>query len=70
MLNAWNRPDYRDLAEECRRLAASTLSGQMKKRYLLMAKDYTLLADVEEQAHASCTRPRLQQMPRTPEPLT
>jgi hypothetical protein len=69
MLNAWNRPD-RDLAEECRRLAASALSGQMKKRYLLMARDYSLLADVEEQGHASCTRPRLQQMPRTPEPLT
>jgi len=45
MLDAWTRSDYRDLAEECRRLAASTLSDQMKKRYLLMAKDYTLLAD-------------------------
>jgi hypothetical protein len=70
MLNAWSRPDYRDLAEECRRLAASTLSGQLKYRYLLMAKDYTLLAHVEEQAHVSCTRPRLQQISRTPEPLT
>jgi hypothetical protein len=51
MLDAWTRPDYRYLAEECRRLAASTLSGQMKKRYLLMAKDYTLLSDLEEQAY-------------------
>jgi hypothetical protein len=42
---------YRDLAEECRRLARDTLSGQMKSRYLLMAKDYALLADVEEQSH-------------------
>jgi len=41
----------RDLAEECRRLAASTLSGQLKKRYLLMAKDYTLLADMAEQTY-------------------
>ena len=41
----------RDLAEECRRLAASTLSGQLKKRYLLMAKDYTLLADMVEQMY-------------------
>jgi len=70
MLNAWNRPDYRDLAEECRRLASSTLSGQMKKRYLLMSKDYTLLADVEEQAHTSCTEPRLQKMPSTSESPT
>jgi hypothetical protein len=58
MLDAWNRPDYRDLAEECRRLAASTLSDQMKRRYLLMAKDYTLLADIEMQGHAFRTKPR------------
>jgi hypothetical protein len=71
MLDKWNRAErYRDRAEECCRLATSTLSSQMKKRYLLMAKDYTLLTDVEEQAHASCTRQRLQQMPGTPEPLT
>jgi hypothetical protein len=69
MLNAWNRPDYRDLAEECRRLAASTLSDQMRNRYLLMAKDYTLLADVEEQARASHTRTELWSTQRTPEPL-
>jgi hypothetical protein len=59
MLDAWSRPDYRDLAEECRRLAASTFSGQMKNRYLLMAKDYTLLADVESQEHACRTKPRM-----------
>ena len=45
----------RDLAEECRRLAASTLSDQMKKRYLLMAKDYTLLADLEKHGRACRT---------------
>jgi hypothetical protein len=71
MLDMCNRAEhYRDLAEECRRLATSTLSRQMKKRYLLMAKDYILLADVEEQAHTSCTVPRLQKMPSTSEPPT
>jgi hypothetical protein len=60
MLNAWNRAEhYRDLAEECRGLATTTCSSRMKKRYLLMAQDYILLADVEEQAHACCARPRL-----------
>jgi hypothetical protein len=48
MLDAWNRPDNRDLAEECRRLAASTLSDQMKKRYLLMAERYSTLAEADE----------------------
>jgi hypothetical protein len=63
------RTPQRDLAEECRRLAASTLSDQMKKRYLLMAKDYILLADVEEQSRAFHTRTELRSMQRTPEPL-
>jgi len=50
MLDAWNRAEHcRDLAEECRRLATITLSSQMKKCYLLMAKDCVLLADIEEQ---------------------
>ena len=71
MLDTWNRPEhYRDLAEECRRLAISALSSQMKSRYLFMAKDYILLADVEEQAHTSCTEPRLQKMPSTSESPT
>jgi len=52
MLDLWHRAEhYRDLAEECRRLAATSFSSQMKSRYLLMAKDYILLADVEEQTH-------------------
>jgi hypothetical protein len=58
MLDTWSRPDYRDLAEECRRLAASTPADQMKKRYLLRAKDYTLLADIEKQERACRTKPR------------
>jgi hypothetical protein len=39
----------------------------MKRRYLLMAKDYSLLTDVEEQEQAYCTRRQLQEIPRTPE---
>jgi hypothetical protein len=70
MLDTLNRAErYRDLAQECRHLAATTLSSQMKDRYLLMANDYIWLADVEDQAHA-CTRRRLERMPRTREPLS
>jgi hypothetical protein len=69
MLDTLNRAErYRDLAEECRRLAITTLSSQMKNRYSLMAKDYFLLAEVEDQAHAF-TRRRLESMPRVREPL-
>jgi hypothetical protein len=69
MLDTLNRAErYRDLAEECRRLAITTLSSQMKTRYYLMAKDYILLADVEDQADAF-TRQRLERMPRIREPL-
>ena len=68
MSDAWNRAEYfRDLAEECRRRATGTLSSRMKKRYLVMARDYIVLADVEEQAHRA--RPRLRKMPRPPERL-
>jgi hypothetical protein len=53
MLDTSNRADpYRDLAEECRRLATSTPSSRMKNRYLVMAQDYMWLADLKEQAHA------------------
>jgi hypothetical protein len=63
MLDAWNRVEhYPDLAEECRRLAASTFSGQMKNRYLLMAKDFALLADIEKQERACHTKPRSHKM--------
>jgi hypothetical protein len=43
---------YRQFAEECRRLATSAPSSQVKNRYLLMAQDYMWLADLKEQAHA------------------
>jgi hypothetical protein len=70
VLDTWNRAEhYRDLAEECRRLAIATLSSRMKKRYLVMARDYILLADVEERTHAHRARPRLQKMPGKPVPL-
>ena len=41
MLDALNRAErYRELAEECRRLAATSLSAQMRTRYSCMAQDY------------------------------
>jgi hypothetical protein len=52
MLDTRNRSPYRQLAEECRRLATSAPSSQVKHRYLLMAQDYMWLADLKEQAHA------------------
>lgn len=65
MLNTWNRAEHcADLAEECRRLAKATLSNQMKRRYLLMAEDYSLLTDVEEQEHANCARHWSQEITR------
>jgi hypothetical protein len=46
MLDALNRAErYRELALECRRLAANSLSAQMRTRYSLMAEDYGKLAD-------------------------
>jgi len=48
VLDAWNRAEhYRDLAEECRRLAAITLSTQMRNRYSDMADQYALLAEAQ-----------------------
>jgi hypothetical protein len=42
MLDALNRAErYRELAEECRRLAATSLSAQMRTRYSCMAEDYS-----------------------------
>src|SRR6266699_5033795 len=46
MWDALNRAEsYRDLAEECRRLAANSLSPQMRNRFSLMADDYSTLAE-------------------------
>jgi hypothetical protein len=62
-MDTWNRPEhYSEFTEERDRLAATTLSSQIKTRYLLMAKDYTLLADLEEQAR-TCYKTA------TPEPV-
>ncbi len=47
---------YRDLAEECRHLAASGLSTEFRNRYLRMAEYYSALAEAEEElvlAHAN-----------------
>ncbi len=52
MLNAWNREErYRDLAEQCRRLATFSFSTQMRNRYSQMADQYGLLADGKNSAH-------------------
>jgi hypothetical protein len=49
MLNAWNRAErYRDLAEECRRLAVTSCSARMINRYWRMAENYRMLAEAEE----------------------
>jgi hypothetical protein len=55
MLDTRNRSPYRELAEECRRLATSSPSSQVKNRYLLLAQDYGWLADLKEQAQAHGT---------------
>jgi hypothetical protein len=57
MSNALNRAErYRDLAEESCRLAATTLSTQMRSRYSRMAQIYTTLAEAEETRSASLRR--------------
>lgn len=54
MWNALNRAErYRDLAEECRRLAATSLSNQMRNRFSQMAEHYATLAEAEVTRHSS-----------------
>jgi chromosome segregation ATPase len=54
MSSELNRAErYRDLAEECRHLAATTFSTQMRSRYSRMAEIYTALAEAEEARHTS-----------------
>ena len=49
MLGAWNPAEhYRDLVEECRRLAATSLSSQMRNCYSQMPDEYGTLAEAEE----------------------
>jgi hypothetical protein len=46
MLDVLNRAErYRELAEECRRLAATSLSAQLRTRYSCMAQDYRKRAE-------------------------
>jgi hypothetical protein len=47
---------YRDLAEECRRLAVTSLSTQMRIRYWRMAENYCTLAEAEGAEHARLKR--------------
>jgi hypothetical protein len=57
MSNTLNRAEhYRYLAEECRSLAATTFSAQMRSRYSRMAEIYTTLAEADETRHASLRR--------------
>jgi hypothetical protein len=57
MLDAWSRAEhYRDLAEECRRLAATSLSVQMRSRYWWMAEHYSTLAEAEGRGHTILRR--------------
>ncbi len=49
MLNALNRAERcRDAARECCRLAATSSSRQVRRRYSRMAEHYSLLAEVEQ----------------------
>jgi hypothetical protein len=62
MLDAWNREEhyreerYRDLAEECRRLAETTFSIQMSNRYWRMAEAYSTLAKAAGARHTTVGR--------------
>ncbi len=57
MLDAWTRAEhYRDLAEECHRLALTSFSTQMRNRYWRMAENYSTLAEAEGTEHISLRR--------------
>ena len=57
MLDAWTRAEhYRDLAEECHRLAVATFSTQMRNRYRRMAENYRTLAEAEGAEQARLRR--------------
>ena len=65
MLDAWNRAEhYRDLADECRRLATTSLSSQLRNRFSQMADQYGMLAEAEELGTlAYCHQPLRQLRP-------
>ncbi len=70
MSNAWNRAEhYRNLAEECRRLAETTLSTLMRHRFWQMAEYYNRLADAEGPRHTSLRRLAASIAPTTVRPL-
>jgi hypothetical protein len=57
MSDAWTRAEhYRDLAEECLHLAATSFSTQMRIRYRRMAENYCALAEAERAEHARLKR--------------
>src|SRR5258708_40142817 len=57
MMDAWSRvAHYRALAEECRRLAATSLSVQMRSRYWWMAEHYSTLTEAEGRWHTILRR--------------
>jgi hypothetical protein len=57
MPNTWNWAEhYRDLAEECRRLAETTLSTLMRRRFGLMAEYYSAVAKAEGPEYTSLRR--------------
>jgi len=47
---------YRDLAQECHRLAVTSLSTRMRIRYGRMARIYWTLAEAEGAEHTSLRR--------------
>ncbi len=70
MLHAWNRAEhYRDLAEECRRLAETSFSTQMRHRFWRMAEYYSTLAEAEGVEHTSLRRLAASTAPTTVRPL-
>ncbi len=57
MSSALNRAEhYRELAQECRRLAATTLSNRMKNRYSWMAEIYAALAEADVRRRTTLER--------------
>src|SRR6266478_4275335 len=60
---------YRDLAEECRRLAETTLSTPMRRRFWRMAEYYSTLAAAEGSGYTSLRRFATSLAPTTVRPL-
>lgn len=57
MLDQWSRAEhYRHFAEECRRLAATSFSAEMRNCYWRMAEHYSTLAEAEGPGHTGLPR--------------